>query len=57
MKHHRTSAQWQQLLAQRQDFNGSNIEFCKQHDIAIVDHQDKRNYRYSHGASLLKYRA
>ncbi|ATC93267.1 hypothetical protein [Pseudoalteromonas tunicata] len=29
MKTYRTKAQWQQLLQQRCNFNGTNIEFCQ----------------------------
>ena len=42
MKQHRTSAQWSQLLAQRQDFSGSNIEFCKHHGIAVTSYYKQR---------------
>jgi len=42
MKQRRTSEQWQQLFAQRAHFDGSNIEFCKQHNISITTYYKHR---------------
>ena len=42
MKQRRTSEQWQQLFAQRAHFDGSNIEFCKQHNISITTYCKNR---------------
>ena len=42
MKTYRTNIQWQQLLQQCSDFNGTNVEFCQYHNIYTsgpVNHQ------------------
>lgn len=45
MKAQRTPEQWRALLASRQTFNGTNIEFCVQHNISITSF-------YKHQANL-----
>ena len=36
MKTRRTLQQWQKLLTSRETFDGTNIEFCQQHNISIT---------------------
>jgi len=45
MKIYRTSAQWQQLLQQRNDFSGTNIQFCQHHRISISNYYKHRALR------------
>jgi len=45
MKTYRTSAQWQQLLQQRNDFSGTNIQFCQHHCISISNYYKHRALR------------
>lgn len=42
MKTYRTSTQWQQLLQQRNDFSGTNIEFCQYHNVSITTYYKQR---------------
>lgn len=49
MKAQRPPEQWRVLLASRQAFNGTNIEFCAQHNISITSF-------YKHQAHLQQWR-
>lgn len=42
MKTYRTKTQWQQLLQQRSNFKGTNIEFCQQHNVSITTYYKQR---------------
>ena len=42
MKTYRTNVQWQQLLQQRSDFSGTNVEFCQHHRISISNYYKHR---------------
>ena len=42
MKTYRTKTQWQQLLQQRSNFKGTNIEFCLQHNVSITTYYKQR---------------
>ena len=42
MKTYRTSAQWLELLQQRSNFKGTNIEFCQHHNVAITTYYKQR---------------
>ena len=42
MKTYRTNVQWQQLLQQRSDFSGTNVEFCQHHHISISNYYKHR---------------
>ncbi|MCW3172449.1 IS66 family insertion sequence element accessory protein TnpB [Shewanella subflava] len=42
MKTHRTAAQWLELLQQRNNFKGTNIEFCQHHNVAITTYYKQR---------------
>ena len=41
MKTYRTAAQWLELLQQRSNFKGTNIEFCQHHNVAIIPFREK----------------
>ncbi|GGP71075.1 IS66 family insertion sequence element accessory protein TnpB [Shewanella saliphila] len=42
MKTYRTAAQWLELLQQRSNFKGTNIEFCQHHNVAITTYYKQR---------------
>lgn len=42
MTMHKTATQWQALFERRKTFGGTNIEFCKQHNVAITTYYKKR---------------
>jgi len=42
MKTYRTNIQWQQLLQQRSNFSGTNVEFCQHHHISISNYYKHR---------------
>jgi len=42
MTTHKTSTQWQQLFERRKIFDGTNIEFCQHHNVAITTYYKKR---------------
>jgi hypothetical protein len=42
MKTYRTAGQWLELLQQRSNFKGTNIEFCQHHNIAITTYYKQR---------------
>ena len=42
MKTYRTAAQLMELLQQRNNFNGTNIEFCEHHHVAITTYYKQR---------------
>ncbi|WP_244325819.1 hypothetical protein [Shewanella aestuarii] len=42
MKTYRTAAQWLELLQQRSNFKGTNIEFCQQHNVSIATYYKQR---------------
>ncbi|WP_244325684.1 hypothetical protein [Shewanella aestuarii] len=42
MKTHRTAAQWLELLQQRNNFKGTNIEFCQHHNVAITTYYKRK---------------
>ena len=42
MKTYRTAAQWLELLQQRNNFKGTNIEFCQHHNVAITTYYKQR---------------
>ena len=42
MKTYRTAAQWLELLQQRSNFKGTNIEFCQHHNVSITTYYKQR---------------
>ncbi|MCT8988030.1 hypothetical protein [Shewanella phaeophyticola] len=42
MKTYRTAAQWLELLQQRNNFKGTNIEFCQHHNVSITTYYKQR---------------
>ncbi|WP_351122988.1 IS66 family insertion sequence element accessory protein TnpB [Shewanella sp. T24-MNA-CIBAN-0130] len=42
MKTYRTATQWLELLQQRSNFKGTNIEFCQHHNVAITTYYKQR---------------
>ena len=42
MKTYRINIQWQQLLQQRSNFSGTNVEFCQHHHISISNYYKHR---------------
>lgn len=43
METYRTNAQWQQLLQQRSNFSGTNIEFCQHHHVSLTTYYKQRS--------------
>ena len=42
MTTYKTATQWQQLFERRKTFDGTNIEFCQHHNVAITTYYKKR---------------
>jgi len=57
MKTRRTPEQWQKLIAGREAFRGTNIEFCKQHNISITSfYKHRANCREQSTSSFVQVR-
>ena len=55
MSTRRTSSQWQQLLAKRATFGGTNIEFCDHYNISITSfYKQQAMVRQQTGANFIQ---
>jgi len=50
----RTATQCQQLLDNRAAFDGTNIEFCKEHNISISFYKQQAMVRHQTGANFIQ---
>jgi len=42
MQNYRSHAQWQQLLQERKNFSGTNVEFCQYHHVSVTTYYKHR---------------